>query len=259
MALLPRVAVMAAAAGGVLLGGVVVAIGVLRRAKPLHPRGGVVRAHLHLHSRPAELGLALGVPGRREAQVRFSRAIGLPQSLPDVQGLAMRVHDPDGPIDVLLASTGRGPLSRFVLTMRRRAEDGAFTSLMPYKGPHGPVLLGAEPSQDPRIYVLEWATPRGPWRTFATLECEQLPSGADDAPIRFRPLANAPRGLTAYEWTAQLRRYGYRWAAAVSPALPRSATRKSESWPNGRTSQVDSSTSGARPEAPASARNSSNG
>lgn len=257
MALLPRLAVVAAAGAGVVLGGITVVIGVLRGAKPLHPRGSVVRAHLHLHSRPPELGMALGVPGHREAQVRFSRAIGLPESLPDIQGLAMRVHDPDGPIDVLLASTGRGPLSRYVLTMRRRPEDGAFTSVMPYKGPRGPVLLGAEPSHDPRIYVLEWATPQGPWRTFATLECEQLPSAADDAPIRFRPLANAPRGLAAYEWTAQLRRYGYRWAAAVSPALPRSATRKSEVWPNGRTSHAESSTSGSRPEAPASARNSS--
>lgn len=257
MALLPRLAAVAAAGAGVALGGVAAALGVMRGAKPLHPRGAVVRAHLHLHSRPPELGLALGVPGRREAQVRFSRAIGLPELLPDIQGLAMRVHDPDGPIDVLLASTGRGPLSRFVLTMRRRPEDGAFTSLMPYRGPRGPVLLGAEPSQDPRIYVLEWATPQGPWRTFATLECEQLPADADDAPIRFRPLANAPRGLGTYEWTEQLRRYGYRWAAAVSPALPRSATRKSEPWPNGRTSHAESSTSGSSPAAPASARNSS--
>jgi hypothetical protein len=258
MAFLPRLAVVAAAGAGVILGGVAVAIGVVRRAKPLHPRGAVVRAHLHLHSRPPELGMALGVPGRREAQVRFSRAIGLPENLPDIQGLALRVDDPDGPIDVLLASTGRGPLSRFVLTMRRRPQDGAFTSLLPYKGPHGPVLLGAEPSHDPRIYVLEWATPRGPWRTFATLECERVPHDADDAPIRFRPLANAPRGLGAYEWTAQLRRYAYRWAAAVSPALPRSATRKSESWPNDLRSHAESSTSGASPTAPASARKSSN-
>lgn len=258
MALLPGLAAVAAAGGGVVLGGAAAALGALRGAKPIHPRGAVVKASINLHSRPPELGMALGVPGRREAVVRFSRAIGLPESLPDIQGLALRVHDEAGPIDVLLASTGRGSWSRWLLTLRRRPQDGAFTSLMPYRGPRGPVLLGAEPSQDPRIFVLEWATPRGPWRTFATLECERPPADAADAAIRFRPLANAPRGLGTYEWTAQLRRYGYRWAAAVSPALPRSATRKSEPWPNGRRSHVDSSTPGASPDASASARNSSN-
>ena len=257
MAVLQGAAAVAATAGGVLLGGVAVAIGVVRGAKPLHPRGAVVKASINLHSRPAELGMPLGVPGRREATVRFSRAIGLPESLPDIQGLAMRVHDETGPIDVLLASTGRGRWSRWLLTFRRRPQDGAFTSLMPYKGPRGPVLLGAEPSDDPRIFVLEWARPGGPWRTFATLECERPPADAHDEAIRFRPLSNTPRGLSAYEWTEQLRRYGYRWAAAVSPALPRSATRKSEPWPNGRRSQVDRSTSASSPDAAASVRNSS--
>ncbi|WP_052436635.1 hypothetical protein [Georgenia sp. SUBG003] len=249
MAPLRAVVTAAAAGGGVLLGVAVVALGVVRQAKPMHTRGSVVKASINLHSRPAELGMPLGVPGRREATVRFSRGIGLPEALPDIQGLALRVHDASGPIDVLLASTGRGRWSRWLLTFRRRPEDGPLTSLMPYKGPHGPVLLGAEPSQDPRIFVLEWATPRGPWRTFATLECERPPADGHDAPIRFRPLSNTPLGLGTYEWTAQLRRYGYRWAAAVSPALPRSATRKSEPWPNGRRSQLDRSTAGSSPDA----------
>ncbi|MPV36989.1 hypothetical protein [Georgenia subflava] len=213
----------AAAAGGVVLGVVVAGIAVLRRAKPLHPRGAVVRATVHLHSRPPELGIALGTPGRRDAVVRFSRAVGLPAGWPDIQGLAIRLPRDEGPVDVLLASTGRGPLSRYVLTPRRTPHDGACSTLMPYRGPRGPVLIGAEPSDDPRIFVLEWATLRGPWRTFATLECATAQAAGTDAAIRFDPVEHHPDGLVSYPWAARLRRHAYRWARSLAPALPRSA------------------------------------
>ena len=62
-----------------------------------------------------------GVPwldavGEDEVLVRFSRAIGLPRALPDIHGIAMRVPAEDRFGDLLLASTGLGRLTRFVLT-----------------------------------------------------------------------------------------------------------------------------------------------
>lgn len=197
---------------GVILGAVFAVVALLRRSKPLHPRGSVVSARVDLIGGVPELGEALGSAGTLEATARFSRSVGLPPPLPDIQGLALRWSGRAGPADVLLASTGTGPVSRYLLTARRRPFSGAFTSLMPYQAPSGAVLLAAFPRDDTRMLGLRWATPRGPWRDAGTITCLADPTSAPDVPIRFDPVLNSPDGLSAYAWTAQLRQYAYRWA-----------------------------------------------
>jgi hypothetical protein len=76
--------------------------------------------------------------------VRESRSVGLPEGLPDIHGLAVRVTNPDGtPGDLLLATTGWGRLTRFVLTVSRTTYGRPMTTLLPYRTDAGPVLLGA--------------------------------------------------------------------------------------------------------------------
>lgn len=80
------------------------AFGLLARARgdrALHPKGEVWRATV----RPTPAGRCL-TGGDCEAVVRFSRATGLPEWLPDVHGLAIRLLAFEH-IDILLSSSSR--------------------------------------------------------------------------------------------------------------------------------------------------------
>jgi hypothetical protein len=92
-------------------------------------------------------------------------------------GLALAISGPAGTRhDLLLASTGLGRLSRFMLTPRRDPASACYGSLFPYAAASGPVLLAAVPVRAPGGEVP--AIPRHPWST----------------PLRFRMLAAAPSG-----------------------------------------------------------------
>lgn len=186
-------------------------------AKPLHPRGEVLGGTI------LRAGLELGVdvpwidePGTDEAQVRLSRAIGLPSGWPDIFGLAIRV--PTGPErhgDVLFATTGRTVVGRFALLPRRRPTTGTYSTLIPYRTASGPLLLSARPVLD-RTFTLACARPASPWRTFGELTLESSPTGdlgdAHDVGPTFDPVLNQIPGLTYYPWAARLRERSYRAA-----------------------------------------------
>lgn len=70
----------------------------LRDAKALHPKGTVHEATVHVTGGPLPLG-------EHRAIVRLSRGLGLPDALPDVVGLAIRLVDLDQ--DLLLSGLGR--------------------------------------------------------------------------------------------------------------------------------------------------------
>jgi hypothetical protein len=65
----------------------------------------------------------------------------------------------------------------------------------------------------PWVLQLLWATPRGRWRVFATLELG-APEGAavDRTDLRFDPVLRPPSGARTYGWTRVLREPSY-WAA----------------------------------------------
>ena len=220
-----RGALLLARLGGTLLTGVVVLIGHARRnhAKSLHPRGVVTPGVLRRTGTTAAAatdssGVAwLDEPGSEPVTVRLSRGAGLPAGLPDVLGLAFRLPTSSGSCgDVLLASAGTSPLGRFVLHPGRHAEHASYCTLMPYRTPSGPVVLGASPDQRGR-YALAWARPLGAWHRFATLELPAGPgldlAGADplgaDADVSFDAVLNVPPGLETYAWTAALRERAY--------------------------------------------------
>lgn len=180
------------------------------RVKPLHPEGTLRRATITRTGGPVRCGVAwIDEAGHDEALVRISRAIGLPARLPDIHGLALRV-DPDGtPADLLLASTGLGRLTRFVLTASNRPTSRPLTSLLPYRSPRGPLLVAAVPESE-RTFDLSWAGPIGPWHRFGRLELGE-PCG-DDLSVSFDPVLNQIPGLSQYGWVTRLREPAY-WTA----------------------------------------------
>lgn len=228
-----------------------------RQARPLHPVGAVLPGRL-LRSGAGPHG-ASGVPwldgwGADDVVVRLSRGGGLPAWCPDVHGLAVRHRTGDETggrvVDVLLSTTGSAPVARHVLAPHVRVGRGTFTSLLPYRGPRGPVLLAARavprralPSDPLALTALLAAAPlrlrlswaqglTGRWRPFGWLVVGGVPayppSATPDPPVRFDPVA-APPGLAAYPWVAALRDPAYAAARAAvptprDPALPAHVT-----------------------------------
>lgn len=205
----------AVSAGGSVLAGATQALAALRPAtKPLHPAGEILTGRIHRHGSDPLAGVPwLDEPGEDEVLVRRSRAIGLPAALPDIHGLAIRVRTDDGDADLLLASTGWGRLTRFVLTVSRDPAGRPLTTLLPYRTPGGPVLIGAR-AMGPDSYTLTWAVHGGPWQTFGVLILSRRPAGEPD--ISFDPVRHQLAGLEQYPAVVRLREPAYHRARASS-------------------------------------------
>ena len=208
---------------GVALGGVFYAVATLRtrRGKALHPRG-VVRSGVVRRQGGARTGVPwIDESGDDRVLLRLSRATGLPAYLPDILGLALRVpYDGSRHGDLLLASTGTGALSRFVLRLARRP-GVPYSSLFPYRSPIGPLLLAAIPlARDGTRFELAWSTLTSSWTPFGTLEVRSDWDDASDAPISFDPVLNELPGLHSYSWAARLRRFAYAGSRRARGAVP---------------------------------------
>lgn len=229
-----------------------------RPDRPIHPDGVGLAGELSRTGSPGEpSGLDwLDTPGTETVEARFSRSVGLPQGLPDILGLALRVTPVGGtapggpaagpagtgtpgtgapgagPADVLFASTGWGLPGRFLLQPKLDVASATLTTLMPYRGRKGPVLLGLRTEQLPVgslssgewVLGLYWARPTGQWRQCGELRLRAAPEPRD-TPLRFDPLANQPAGAQTYAWTRRLREPSYLAAQRPAPAavVPSSA------------------------------------
>jgi hypothetical protein len=154
----------------------------------------------------------LDEPGEDQVLVRRSRSVGLPAPAPDVFGLAVRVPtEGDAYGDLLFASTGRGPLSRFVFTPTWAPDRRMMTTLLPYRTPAGAVLLAARHRTD-EILELSWARGSGSWHSFASLRLGDESLDDPDAAVSFDPVRNTLPGLEVYDWVRRLREPSYRSA-----------------------------------------------
>lgn len=201
----------ASSAGGQVLRAATRLVTTRPAAKPLHPRGSVVSGGLRRYGTEARTGAAwLDQAGEDSVLVRQSRAIGLPASLPDIFGLAVRVPTSNGQHgDLLLASTGLGRFTRYTLTASRSPFGRPLTTLLPYRAPAGPVLLCAV-FRDETTVALSWAMGSGAWHPFAELVLRNAPADEADLPLSFDPVRYTLPGLENYEWVRRLREPSYR-------------------------------------------------
>ncbi|MCW2984843.1 MAG: hypothetical protein JWR63_2413 [Conexibacter sp.] len=131
-----------------------------RGDRALHPHG-VTWAATTTFARAIPGVAALSPPRELDSLLRLSRAIGLPRALPDILGLALRLHDFDGsgrPLDLLLASSPAPPGHR-TLAPARSFERTWFTGLLRYRVGDGHAVLVARASA-PGRFALGMAQPR---------------------------------------------------------------------------------------------------
>jgi hypothetical protein len=228
----------AATLPGSALGLVFSAAAHLRPAdKPLHPRGSLLPGSVERSGLTGDpVGVAwIDEPGHDDVTVRVSRSLGLPERLPDIHGLAVRIplgaSDTDGHADLLFSTTGRGRLTRFLLAPSVDRAGHAYTTLMPYRTAAGPLLLAALPAGRSGLALdLACASPQGGWRRFGhlsidvppgsfdevdhgtaagTVDARRLESIGPDPTVSFDPILNQLPGLTPYPWVASLREGAY--------------------------------------------------
>lgn len=181
-----------------------------RDGKPMHPRGAVFDAVLERRGSSPAWGVPwLDARATDPAVVRLSRGAGLPAPLPDLLGLAVRLPGDEHPVDLLLTTTGRGPLGRLVIVPRRDTA-ALYSSIMGYRSDAGPLRLAAFPeaddvpseprplasavSRDGLRFTLAAARGSGPWREFGRL-CLTEPVPSLDPDVRFDAVRNPPPGL----------------------------------------------------------------
>jgi hypothetical protein len=216
---------------------VAVPLGALARrcgGKPMHPRGAVFDAVLERRGGTREWGVPwLDEAGTDRAVVRLSRGAGLPDPLPDLLGLAVRLPREGAPVDLLLSTTGRGRLTR-LLPVPRRDSAAVHSSIMAYRSDAGSLRLAAFPepdrsepgpvpsepapladavARDGLRFVLAVARGLGPWDPFATLTLVR-PVPALDPDVRFDAVQNPPPGLVADGPMARFRAPAYARARA---------------------------------------------
>ncbi len=200
----------ASSAGGQLLRAATGVVAARPAAKPLHPRGSVVRGTLRRTGAAERTGAPwLDDAGEDSVLVRQSRAVGLPAPVPDIFGLALRVPTGEGRHgDLLLASTGLGRLTRFTLTAARSPHRRPLTTLLPYRTPAGALLVSAV-FRDETTLGLAWALGAGDWHEFAELVLDRDPVDEADLLMSFDPVRNTLPGLETYDWVRRLREPSY--------------------------------------------------
>ncbi|MDI6097151.1 hypothetical protein QLQ12_00825 [Actinoplanes sp. NEAU-A12] len=209
-----------------------------RHRRALHPAGRTFTGELEVWGTPTTAGSVLiDRPGRHRATVRVSKGAGARGSLPDVLGLAIRVHGSTGPDrDLLLSTTGRGRLTRH-LPIPRRSFDTVYGSITPYRNREGAtVYLSAGPDRDGTALGRTLASVSaaadgdrdagfllyaGGARPFGRVRLGPALPPEADAALAFDPVGNAPADLRPAGLLNATRAVAYRasrrWRG-VSPA-----------------------------------------
>lgn len=211
----------------------------VRPSRPIHPAGVALVGTLERSPGTPGSGIEwIDAPGSEAVQARLSRSLGMPSGWPDILGLAIRTPTNTGPADLLLASTGTSRAGRWFLLPSRDANSSTFSSLMPYRGTRGPILIAVRPvpgqSRLPAtaeafrktlgtgawILGLYYATPTGSWTRFGALSLTVDPNTADTR-TRFDPTTHPLPGAGTYTWAANLRAPAYTTARRPIPASVR--------------------------------------
>ncbi|SFC50884.1 hypothetical protein SAMN04487968_107110 [Nocardioides terrae] len=159
----------------------------LRHDRALHPRGTVTAATLQVDDPESALGAALGT-GVHPARVRLSRGLGVPQPLPDVSGVAVRLDRGAGRVDLLFSGTPRHQ-----------------STLLPYRSGSGLLWLELERRSQTRFVLRERRLPRSV-RTVGVLDIGE-PTGDDGSP--YDPYLHQAPGLGPVKFFSRIREAAY--------------------------------------------------
>lgn len=126
----------------------------VRRKRIFHPRGVTFEGTVTFHDdNPFARAAARAgdgssaFQGEERALVRLSRGGGLPQALPDLLGLAIKL--PDLGQDLLLVTSGESAVTRHLLLPATGFLRRPYSSVLPYELDGRTVVLGARP--DPSL------------------------------------------------------------------------------------------------------------
>src|SRR3954454_16525875 len=221
----------------------------LRSARIFHPEGVAYRATIDIRPEASPSGgggtqptgvRLLDQPDSYAGLVRFSRGGSLPEPLPDVLGIAVRIEDAHGPgqdQDILVGSSFEAPLARQLLLPAVAFRGSTLSSVLPYRlGELGTVLLGARlrsaegralahlPDLEQAIeagnlrLALRYASRWGAWHSFADVRIgERLPAEESDE-LSFNVDENTGGGLAPQGWWQALRRHAYAASQAARGA-----------------------------------------
>lgn len=182
----------------------------VRGERIIHAKGTAWAAELTLLPAADDLGVALARgPRSRPVLVRLSRGAGLPDVLPDVLGLALRIPDADGagrPQDLMLATGARSWLGRRVLVPRRHYAAATYTSLISYEIGGRDLLVAALPDGDGFLLATAAGT-RAAWVPWARLDLGAALPAVQERQLEFS-IRNDAGGF----------RIGGRWRAARAGA-----------------------------------------
>jgi hypothetical protein len=190
-----------------------------RHRRSLHPRGRSFTGELRIAGTHRPLGAALlDDAATHPVTLRVSKAVGMRGELPDVRGLAIRIHLPGRDFDLLLDSTGRR-IRHFPLP--RRTFNTPYGTITSYRTGQGrKVYLSAQP--DPHHagaeggrFVLSAGEPLGEVTVGRRLPPE------DDAALAFDPVRNSLPDLHPTGFVHGTRALAYRWSQrwrGVTPA-----------------------------------------
>jgi hypothetical protein len=208
--------------GWTVLRGAFESLARFREARVFHPRGVVLSGELRTCP-----GSPLGDLPHGPVQVvaRLSKGGGLPGSVPDVLGLAVRVTAPTKPWDLTLASAGRAGLGPMLLRPSWNWTTASYSSLAPYRGRSGLVWLLARCTErrptSSSLEAVHRLVEQQP------LEIEVSAAGLGEAPRlaghiqlqraqadrpwpAFDPMTNPPPGLSLYPgWLSRVREVAY--------------------------------------------------
>jgi hypothetical protein len=162
------------------------ALSTLRRKRIFHPRGGAFEAVVEIPG-GAGTGVALfDEPSTQQATVRFSRGVGLPEPLPDIPGIALRLRDVHGRgrhQDLMMNASLDAPVLHHLMLPAR---TGVFSSILAYDVAGTIRLFGALQDGE-RSFRLAVAPLSGRFRPVATVRLgAPLPQPRADA-LRFNP------------------------------------------------------------------------
>lgn len=203
---MPSLVTPARAGAGALFGSLARLLG----TRPLHPAGVAFAATLTVAEGALPGTRLFGPAAVWDARVRFSRGFGLPEPLPEVLSMAVKVPDAYGAgrdQDLLLTATGRRPVARHVFSLGVSHLDRFYSSVLPFRAGEATLLFGAAPRSPSRraaasapgdleelvagaaagglAFALLAAEPRGPWRTIGWLDVGRRLDAREESALTF--------------------------------------------------------------------------